>query len=235
MPINILPRPGVKGKGICMSEQTTQEKPAETPKDKEYNFRALESKYKQELQKEKEKFDSLQKELSEIKSYMQKKQEPEEDEDPYIDHKKFEKKIQQYDKQRQEKDQSAIQTAIQKAIEEDRKERWLEKNSDFYEILKNADKLYEMDQELAETILKMPDTFERQKLVYKNIKALGLHQEKKNETSTQDKVNQRRQGGYYHPTSQSASPYASQGDFSPSGQKAAFDQMKSLQKRLKLG
>lgn len=217
-----------------MADEQKQEVVQEKPSDKELNFRALESKHKQELQQERAKFESLQKELAEIKSYMQQKSEPEDD-DPYIDHKKFDKKIGEYEKKSQEKTQTQIQYAINKAIEEDRKERWLEKNNDFYDILKLADKLYETDQELAETILKMPDNFERQKLVYKNIKALNLHKEKKAEPSIQDQINARRSGAFYQPSGQNSSPYNAGGDFSDSGQKTAYDQMKSLQKRLRLG
>jgi hypothetical protein len=216
-----------------MSEENTTAQTQEKPSDKELNFRALESKYKTEMQREKEKFDSLQRELSEIKNYMQKKEEPEDD-DPYIDHKKFDKKIGEYDKKMQANTQTQIQTAIQKAISEDRRERWLDTNKDFYDVLKHADKLYEEDQELAETILQMPDTFERQKLVYKNIKALGLHKEKKPVDSTQDRINARMTGAHYQPSSQNAAPYGSAGDFSPGGQKNAYDQMKQLQKRMRL-
>jgi len=88
--------------------------------------------------------------------------------------------------------------------------------------------------ELAESILEMPESFERQKLVYKNIKALGLHQPKPKEPTIQETVDARRKGPYYQPSAVGAAPYHSAGDFSASGQKNAYDKMKELQARLRL-
>lgn len=215
-----------------MTEEAKEIAKEERPSDKELNFRALEAKHKQDIEQEKRKFESLQNELQEIKSMMNQSTQDQDDDDPYVDQKKLARKLEQFGKKSQEQTKGEIQSAIQKAIEEDRKERWLDNNKDFYDVLKHADKLYETDPELADTILQMPDGFARQKLVYKNIKALKLHEEKKEE-SVQDQINAKRRGAHYQPSSQSSSPYGSQGDFSPAGQKNAYDQMKDLQQRMR--
>jgi len=210
----------------------TEEKVPEKTNDKEINFRALEAKHRAEMENERSRMASLQKEIEELKSHL-KKSNDDDDDDPYVDQKKLEKKLDQFGKKTQVETQTQIQTAINQAIKEDRKQSWIKANSDFYEVLNHANKLYENDPELAETILEMPDGFERQKLVYKNIKALGLHKEKPKEPSVEEKINANRRSPFYQPTAESSSPYASQGDFSPQGQKQAYDHIKELQKRMR--
>ena len=91
-----------------------------------------------------------------------------------------------------------------------------------------------MNPELAESILEMPEGFERQKLVYKNIKALGLHKPAEKQASIQDKIDANRRSPYYQPTGVSAGPYAGTGDFSKSGQKNAYDKMQQLKAQLRI-
>src|SRR4029079_19055605 len=84
--------------------------------------------------------------------------------------------------------QSEIQKAVQKALAEERQQNWIRNNPDFFEVLKHADKIPQLDQELADTILAMPDNFERQKLVYKSIKTFGLHKPQVKDPSIQEKI-----------------------------------------------
>ena len=101
--------------------------------------------------------------------------------------------------------------------------------------MNHAEKLAQKDPELAETILSMPESFERQKLVYKNIKALGLHLPEQKAQSIQEKVDANRRNPYYQPSGIANAPYASQGDFSPQGQQQAYNKMRELQKKMRLG
>ncbi len=113
---------------------------------------------------------------------------------------------------------------------------WLESNPDFYETLQqHAEKLPQRAPKLAESILRMPDSFERQQLVYNNIKALGLDKPQPKESSIQEKIDANRRAPYYQPTGVGSAPYASAGDFSSSGQKNAYDKMQELKNRLRLG
>ena len=65
---------------------------------------------------------------------------------------------------------------------------WLKNNPDFYEVMNHAQAFADKDPELAESILEMPEGFERQKLVYKNIKALGIHKPAEQKPNIQDKI-----------------------------------------------
>lgn len=217
------------------SVQENTEVKQEKSNDKELNFRALETKHRMEIQKERERVEAMQREMQELKSMLNRNSDVEEvDDDPYVDQRKLNKKLEQFGKKSQEQTQSQIQTAINKAIQEDRRDRWLDQNKDFYEVLNHANKLYETDPELAETILQMPESFERQKLVYKNIKALGLHKDKPKEPSMQEQIDAKRRGPYYQPTGEASSPYGRSGDFSNQGKKSAYDYMKQLQNNMRL-
>ncbi len=80
----------------------------------------------------------------------------------------------------------------------------------------------------------MPDTFERQKLVYQTIKELGIDKPQGHkESDIQAKINANQRGPYYQPGGVGTAPYAgAASDFSPQGQKQAYDRMVELKKRL---
>lgn len=214
-----------------MTAETTTQQQDQQPSNKELNFRALEAKFQRELAAERAERERLVKELEE-KTRVQ--EEPERDDDPYVDHKKLDKKLAKFGQSTQTEIQKAMEYAKKAAKDELKKEMWLENNQDFYDVIKHADKLYEKDRELAETILTMPEGFDRQKLVYKNIKALGLHQEQKKEPSIQEKIEANKRSPYYQPSGIAASPYAASSDFSPNGQKQAYQKMQELKNKLRI-
>lgn len=223
-----------KGEILIMTENqvANQAQPQENKaNDKEINFRALEAKHQRQLSEERAKREEAERLNQELLSKQQ--QEEETDPEPYVDHKKLDKKLAKFGQTTQSDIQKAMEIAKQAAKEELKQEMWLEKNPDFYDTMKLAQKLYETDQELAETILKMPDNFDRQKLVYKNIKALGLHQEKK-QPSIQEKIDANKRIPYYQPSGVGTAPYQSAGDFSAAGQKNAYNKMKELQSKLRM-
>jgi len=76
----------------------------------------------------------------------------------------------------------------------------MKNNPDFYEVMNHAQKFAERDPELAESILTMPEGFERQKLVYKNIKALGIHKKEEPKPSIQETIDKNRRSPYYQPS-----------------------------------
>jgi len=201
--------------------------------EKERNFRALEAKYQKQLEQERTARMEAERKAQEYAAKQQ--QEPEEDDsDPYVDNRKLDKKLARFGEQAKQQTQSEIQKAVGMAIQEERRQNWLKNNGDFYEVLQHADKFAEKDPELAETILQMPESFERQKLVYKSIKALGMHLPEQKQASIQDKVDANRRSPYYQPSGIPNSPYVSSGDFSDAGKKQAFDKMKELQKRMRI-
>ncbi len=216
-----------------MTTQIQESQPQENkPNDKELNFRALEAKYQRELANERSAREQAERALHEKSQAAL--HEDEDDDEPYVDKKKLEKKLARFGETTMKQTQSEIQSAVQTALKEERKQNWIKSTPDFYEVLQHADKFAQTNSELAETILEMPEGFERQKLVYKNIKALGLHKPEVKTPSIQEKIDQNRKGPYYQPTGVGSAPYASQGDFSASGQKNAYDQMQELKKRMRI-
>ena len=101
------------------------------------------------------------------------------------------------------------------------------------DTMKHAEKLVLDHPDLAESILKMPDNFERQKLVYSTIKNLRLDKPKQ-ENSIQNKIDANRSGGHYQPSGVGTGGYQITGDFSAGGQKAAYEKMQLLKSQLRL-
>lgn len=202
--------------------------------DKELNFRALEQKYQRQLEQER----AARMHAEQAMQQAQQRKQVDDDEDdsePYVDNKKLNKTLAKFGEQNQKQTQSEIQSAVQTALRDERKQNWIKNNPDFYEVLQHAEKFAQKDPELAESILEMPEGFERQKLVYKNIKALGLHKPETKAPSIQEKVDANRKSPYYQPSGVGTSPYSSQSDYSSGGQKQAYDKMQELKNRLRLG
>jgi hypothetical protein len=203
--------------------QTTENKPS----DKELNFRALEAKYQRELAAKEARVAELERMAQEKQKTSQ--DDEDEDDEPYVAPKKLEKKLNRFEQKSKQNTQEEIQRAIQAAREQERQEMWLEANPDFYDTLQNnAEKFAKRSPALAKSILNMPDNFERQKLVYQSIKELGLDKPETKQSSIQDKVDANRRSPYYQPSGVGTAPYNNASDFSPSGQKNAYQKMQEL-------
>lgn len=201
--------------------------------NKELNFRNLEAKYQRELQLERAARLEAERNLQE-----RNKPQPQEEEDesePYVDHKKLNKKLNAFGQNQQSEIQKAMEIAKKAAKEELKQEIWLENNPDFYEVLNHAEKFAQKAPKLAETILRMPEGFERQKLVYENIKQMGIDKPEVKTSTIQEKIDGNRRGQFYQPSTIGTAPYASQSDFSQHGQKQAYDKMQELKNRLRMG
>jgi actin-related protein len=219
-----------------MTAETTQGNVQEPAKEssKEINFRRLEERYERQLAQERAAREEAEKRYQEINS----KKPPEDDDDddePYIDKKRLAKKMSSFELKLEEKIERKAEEKARQLLQQEKRESWMRSNPDFYDVMQNAEKFANHDPELAETILAMPESFERQKLVYKNIKALGLHQEPKKEPSIQEKIDANKKTPYYQPSGMGTAPYGNRGDFSATGQKNAYDQMQELKRRLRLG
>jgi len=215
-------------------ENQVQQNQDNKPSDKELNFRALEAKYQRQLELERAEKERLSQELAQRNNVNSQNDDEDEDE-PYVNKKKLSKTLEKFGQKQNQQTQSEIQKAVNTALAEERKQNWIKQNPDFYDVLQHAEKFAQRDPELAETILQMPEGFERQKLVYKNIKALGIHKPEQKAPSIQEKVDANRRSPYYQPTGVGSAPYAGpQSDFSPSGQKDAYNKMQELKNRLRL-
>lgn len=210
------------------------------PNDKEYNFRQIEKNLMEERAaraKEVARREELEQEIQKLRAQHSNSSQQEDDDysEPYVDHKKLNKTLSKFGQQTQTEIEKAMEIAKRKAKEELKQEMFLETKPDFYEtIQQHANKLYEVSPDLANSILSMPDSFERQKLVYHNIKSLGLDKAKQKEPSIQEKIDANRKSPYYQPTSMSPAPYDIGGDFSQSGQKNAWQKMQELKRRISI-
>ena len=220
-----------------MTEELQNNQATPQISDKELNFRALENKYKRELENERMARMEAEKKSQELERNRASARDDDDDDDDdehYIPKKKFKKEQARLSNEIKTSTQQEIKQAVAQAIEKERTDAWLNTNNDFENVMKNADKLVIEHPELAQQLLKMPDNFDRQKLVYYNIKKLGLDKPKQPEKSTQERIDENRRSPYYQPSGVSNSPYTTQGDFSPSGQKAAYDKIQQLKKSLRM-
>lgn len=227
----IQPQTCVKGKGYNMTAPTQNQVQDAKPSDKELNFRQLEAKYQRQLEQERTARIEAERQVQEKN---QRSVDDDDDSDPYVDHKKLDKKLAKFGQQQSQQTQTEINRAVQVAIQEERKNSWIKNNPDFYAVLQHAEKFAERAPDLAESILDMPEGFERQKLVYKNIKALNIDKPEVKSPSIQEKIDSNRRSPYYQPGGVGSAPYASAGDFSASGQKNAYDKMQELKSRLRI-
>ena len=205
-------------------ETAVQEKPQS---DKELNFRRLEAQLAQVKQERLE----LEQRLAQ-----QAKQDDEDDGEPYVDQKKLEKTLNKHAEKTGSDIKKSMDLTRNQVKEELRQEMWAEANPDFADVLqKHADAFAQKNPKLAQSILRMPDSFERQKLVYENIKALGIDKPEEKKQSIQEQIEAKRKSPYYQPSSIGAAPYAQVGDFSNEGQKNAYQKMQDLKKKMRLG
>ena len=207
-------------------EQNEQKKQS----DKEHNFRMIEAKHQRELAQERARAQDLERQLHEKSRVVV---EEEDDDEPYVAPKKLEMKLARFEEKTKKTTQEDIRQAVQIAIEQERNKNWLESNSDFDEIMseQNVQKFISKHKALADSISHMPQGFEREKLVYANIKELGVHKSEVKTSSIQNKIDANKNTPYYQPSGVGSAPYNQVGDYSAQGQKKAYEKMKELKSK----
>jgi len=209
------------------------------PSDKELNFRKQEEMFKRQLEQERQARMAAEEKVAQFAQDRLKQQPPSDDSDddddePYVDKKRLKRELGKVVKQTHSETDVKIQQAVQHALAGERQTQWLKNNPDFYDVMQHAQAFADKDPELADTILAMPEGFERQKLVYKNIKALGMHKKDEPKATIQDKIEANRKSPYYQPSGVATAPYSGGGDFSASGQQNAYKKMMELKNRLRI-
>lgn len=167
----------------------------------------------------------------------QKRDEDDSDDEPYVDHRKLEKTLSKFESNLEKKIDERAEMRARVLLDQERQNSYLKENHDFEATMspENVQRFAEKHPRLAEGILRMPDGFERQKLVYETIKAMGLDKAAAKEPSIQEKINANRRSPFMPSNGMSGPGYSTGGDFSESGQKNAYQQMKQLSSRLRLG
>jgi hypothetical protein len=217
-------------------EEKQEQKPVENQKtDREFNFEQI----RKQLSSEREEKEKLIQRVAELeRSMQQSKVAPDEDEkydEPYVDERHLNKKLSKFEQKMQQQFEAAAEQKAKQLLDQERKNAFLKNNPDFSQILnpdliqKFADKYPDM----AEQMLELPDGFARQKLLYQNIKALGLNK-KEEERSVQKKIEENKKSPYYQSTGLPSPAYSGGGDFSESGQKSAYLKLQELKGRLRL-
>jgi len=203
--------------------------------DKELNFRAMEAKHRREIEQERQARIELEKRLQDIES-RKSVEEDDDDSDPYVGHKKLDKKFNSFEKKIEERIDKKADERARQMLEKKEEADWIDNHNDFERVLSedNLMKLVNKAPKLAESIKKMPDGFEKQKLVYNTIKSMEIDKPEAKQPSTQEKIDANRRSPYYQPTGVGAAPYSSSGDFSAQGQKQAYAKMQELKNRLRM-
>ncbi len=201
---------------------------------KEYNFSQLRKQLEKEREESrlwKEKASLLEKEKLEKESSFE-----EDSEDMYVDGKKLHKKFSDFEGKVEKKINEIAERKARSLYEEQKEMEFLKNHPDFEQILQEGvlKKFVEKFPEVAQPLTEMPHSFARQRLLYQNIKALGVHRPEEERKSIQDTVNKNLKGPFYRPSDVSASPYSAMGDFSSSGQKTAYEKMQELKSRLRI-
>lgn len=208
-------------------DQNAQAPTQDAPKTQEINHAKLRQGYEQERAARL----AAEERIAQLEAASQKpKYDNDDDSEPYVDSKKLDRRFNQYDQDIDKKIEKKAESIARTMIENERQQSFLKANPDFESILSPEllQKFIDKHPDMAEPMLEMPDNFARKKLVYQNIKALGLHKPAVPEVSIQQKIDANRRSPYYQPSGGNAPPYESQGDFSPTGQKAAYAKMQEL-------
>jgi hypothetical protein len=212
---------------------------AQKANDKEFNFEKL----RKQLEQEKNEKFRMQERLEALEKAQERSQksskivEDDESDEPYIDQKTFAKKLSNFEAQLEEKFDKRAEEKARFMIENEKQQDYVKRNADFNQILsqENIQKFAMEQPAMAERMLRMPDNFDRQALLYEQIKALQSTKKVADDKSAvQQRIDQNRKSPFYQPSGVGASPYAGAGDFSPSGQKSAYDKLQELKSRLRL-
>lgn len=151
--------------------------------------------------------------------------------EPYVDRRSLKKELSQFAQDFKKEASKEAQEYANKMIEQERQQNFVRSNPDFMQVMNDdtmLQKFVEKYPDMAEPLLEMPDNFARKKLVYQNIKALGINRPEAPKVSIQDKIDANRKSPYYQPSGGNTPPYSSQGDFSDAGMKNAYAKQQAL-------
>lgn len=198
---------------------------------KEDNLRKQREHYERIIA-EKEK--ALQEAQSKASTFSQKQVEEEDDDEPYVDQKRLKYHLSKFEQDMDKKIDQKAEMKAKMILEEEKRQAYLKERPDFNQVMSEEvlNRFETEHSEVARRILRMPEGFDRQALVYETVKSMGLHQPKAKEPTVQDKINSNRRSPYYQPSGVGASPYSQVGDFSEAGQKNAYSHLQQLKKRL---
>lgn len=220
-------------------QKTDQTPTDDAQKSKELNFDRLRKQLDQEKAEKlqlQQKFAELERATNQAKQSPHSNEDEEESNEPYVDHKSLTKKFSKWEQQLEQKFEKRAEEKARSIVEQERQSIYVRANPDFQDVLtqENIEKFAQKHPSIAERMLKMPDTFDRQALLYEQIKALQVNKKEEAKPTVQQTIDANRRSPYYQPSGIGTSPYAPVGDFSQAGQKAAYDKLKELKSKLRI-
>lgn len=230
---------------VPTTSQENQASPAQAeaqkPNDKEYNFAQVRKQLEQERQarmQAEEKASRLEQEQKQARKPYKDDDDDEEDSsnEPYVDHKTLKKQLKKALPQIKEETKKELREEVRREFEQEKQQSYVKQNPDFTQVLteENIQKFAEKHPSIAERMLRMPDNFDRQALLYEQIKALQLHKKEEPQQTIQKTIDNNRKSPYYQPSGVGTSPYAAVGDFSPAGQKNAYAKLQEMKAKLRI-
>jgi len=224
---------------MTVNPQQDQSANAEQKTEKELNFERLRKQLEQERTaraqaEEKARF------LEQERQSMTKKQPVLEEEDdssePYVDHKHLNKKFNKWEERIAETIDKKAEEKARILLEQEKQREFYKKNPDFQQVMsqENIEKYGNSDPEETEDWLELPNSFARQKVLYRQIKKAQKQSAETPKQSIQDTIEKNRKSPYYQPSGMGSAPYATTGDFSPQGQKNAYDKLQELKAKLRI-
>jgi len=226
---------------MTTNNQASSVDDSEVKSDKEINFERVRKQLEQEraarLQAEERAKQLEQERLSQArKPYKEDDEEEEYTDEPYVDHKVLNKKLAKFEHNFEKKVDQLAEQKARELLEQEKQHNYIKQNPDFQNVLnqENIQKFAEQHPAIAERMLRMPDNFDRQALLYEQIKVFQSKQKDDAKPSVQQTIDQNRRSPYYQPSGVGSSPYGATGDFSPAGQKNAYDKLQELKSKLRI-
>lgn len=202
--------------------------------DKDYNFEQLRRKL-ENTEREKQaalaKASAYEKEIAEAAKKKFREPEPDDDsyDEPYVDERRLNKRLERFEERFSKQVDEKAELKARQMLEQERNSQFLKHNTDFNQILsaENIEKFAKTHPDIAEEMLEMPDGFNRQKLLYQQIKALGIHKPPAPAVSIQETIDKNRKGPFYQPSGIGSAPYAGGGITHPQARKVLMIKSKN--------
>lgn len=210
--------------------ETKTEEVAKTP---DYNFAQL----RKTLEAERAEKAQLLQKMKEMESAKAPVPHDDDGDEPYIDQKTLARKMSAWEKDLEQRFEKKAEEKARELLAQDKRNEFLKRNPDFENILapENLDKYSKDNPEEAEvwTQLRTENNFERQKLLYYQLKKQEALKKMGEVSSMQKKVDENRKNPYYIPSGSGTPPQASfGGNFDKTAQKNSYDLMQSLKQRV---
>lgn len=202
--------------------------------EKEINFRAMQAKYERELEAERRARQQAEEKAASLERsrHTAPKEEEEDDSDdqPYVDKRVLSKTLNKFAQGFEQKIEKKAEEKARAMLQEERQLNYMRQNPDFHSVMSsdNIQKFAEKYPSIAENILEnVPEGFGRQKLLYQTMKDMGIGKKEEPKPNIQEIIDKNKQTPF-QPSSWGSAYQGQKGDFSPAGQKAAYERTQQL-------